>query len=119
MGFLDSELCPHLGAVTEAFRTNQMMWLSMVESRNNSVLNSAEAEKLKRQRLNLAAEAFRVHGNALFQAQDFTQALRLYTESIAAAIEGPLASLAYFNRYFFLFLCDKTIFMLLFILYRN
>jgi hypothetical protein len=54
---------------------------------------------LRRSQLNLQGEKIREQGNALFKAHNFAQARLLYTQSIAAAIEGPLCSLAYSNRF--------------------
>jgi len=99
MGILDNVLRPHLEALTQFFKANEIMWLSMFELDKIEDINSDQNAKLRRLRLNNAAETFRERGNQFFKAQDFNQALQLYTESIAAAIEGPLASMAYFNRY--------------------
>jgi hypothetical protein len=98
MGILDNVLRPHLETLTQFYKTNEIMWLSMFESSKIEDINSEQNAKLKRLRLNNAAETFREQGNQFFKAQDFNQALRMYTQSIAAAIEGPLASMAYFNR---------------------
>jgi hypothetical protein len=99
MGILDNDvLRPHLEALTKFYKANEIMWLSMFESGKIEDMNSEQNAKLMRQKLNNAAEAFREKGNQFFKAQDFNQALQMYTESIAAAIEGPLASMAYFNR---------------------
>jgi hypothetical protein len=102
MGILDNVLRPHLEALTQFYKANEMMWLSMFELGKIEDMNSEQNAKLKRLKLNNAAETFRERGNQFFKAQDFNQALQLYTESIAAAIEGPLASMAYFNRYMLL-----------------
>lgn len=100
MGIMDNVLCPHLKAVTEAFTQNKDGWLSMLETIENDEIKSEQKAELNlsKEKRNQAAESFREKGNKFFLSQDFNQALLMYTQSIAAAIEGPLASLAYFNR---------------------
>jgi hypothetical protein len=92
IGFLDGVLCSHLETVTNTF--NSKDW----EQHLNGTKNKHAKPVLQRSQLNVQAEKFREQGNALFKAHDFPQAQLLYTRSIAAAIEGPLGSLAYFNR---------------------
>jgi hypothetical protein len=98
MGILDNVLRPHLEAVTQFHRENKSLWMSSYESSKTEEINFEENAKLKRLRLNKLSEQFREQGNQFFKAQDFGQAHVIYTKSIAAALEGPLASLAYFNR---------------------
>jgi hypothetical protein len=108
MGILDDVLRPHLQAATELYnsRNNAIMNVYLDEAlqeasisdENKSVdlASVAIMDQIKRRN---AAEGFREQGNALFKAHEFPQALRMYTQSIAAALRGPLASLAYSNRY--------------------
>lgn len=102
MGILETVLRPHLEIITQFYRANESLWLSMFEASKFEQINADQNAKLKRMRLNIAAENFRQQGNQFFKAQNWTQALLMYTQSIAAATEGPLASLAYFNRSVFL-----------------
>jgi len=99
MGLLETVLCPHLEALTKVYTANKLQLLSKYESGKFQEIHSEQYAKFKRQRLNDNSENFRQRGNQFFKAQDFNQALFMYTKSIAAAIEGPLASLAYFNRF--------------------
>jgi len=93
---LDGVLRSHLKAVTKAFSSKDWKLhqtkIAKDKDHANSVQRRSQAEKLREQ------------GNALFKAQDFLQAQLLYTQSIAAAIEGPLCSLAFFNRFVVFFL---------------
>jgi hypothetical protein len=45
-----------------------------------------------------SSESLRQQGNRFFVEKHYSQAVQMYTQSIAAAIEGPLASMAYLNR---------------------
>jgi hypothetical protein len=99
MGILDNVLRPHLEAITKFFKTNELQLLSKYESDKIQESDSEKNAKIKRLRLDNDSEKFRQQGNQFFKAQDFNQALFMYTKSVAAAIEGPLASLAYFNRF--------------------
>jgi hypothetical protein len=93
-GFLDGVLRSHLEAVTKAF--NSKGW----KQQQTKIAKDKDANPaLQRSQLNLKAEKIREQGNALFKAHDFAQARLLYTQSIAAAIEGPLCSLAFSNRF--------------------
>jgi predicted methyltransferase len=97
MGILDSELRHHLERVTKDLDANKVQWLSDLKTiqTQESFVKNPEIYKSERQR---AAEKFQERGNVLMKAQDFVEALRMYSESLAAAVEGPLASMAYFNR---------------------
>jgi hypothetical protein len=98
MGILDNVLRPHLEAVTKAVDTDD--WrklLSMQKATQNDTLKSKLNVKWDRSQ---AAVSFREQGNEFFKVGDFPNSQRFYSESIAAALEGPLASLAYFNRFF-------------------
>jgi hypothetical protein len=108
MGILDM-LRPHLEAVTKAFRDNEVAWLSMLEDCKTGEIEMQQEVELDRIERNQAAESFREQGNAFFKAHKFIKALRMYSQSIAAALEGPLASQAYFNRFSFL-ICLSEIF---------
>jgi hypothetical protein len=98
MGIMDTVLRPHLEALTKFSRDNELLWFSVIEAHKEDV-NADQKAKLKRLRLDQESEIFRQQGNQYFKAHDFNQALHFYTKSIAAAIQGPLASLAYFNRW--------------------
>jgi hypothetical protein len=99
MGILDNVLRPHREALTTVYKADELELLSKYESTKTQQNNSELHAKIKRQELNSKSEKFRQQGNEFFKAQDYTKALYMYTKSIAAAIEGPLASLAYFNRF--------------------
>jgi hypothetical protein len=100
MGLLDNVLRPHLEAVTQHYLANEFKMLSMyAEYTKIQEIDPELKAKLKRQSLDSESESFRQQGNQFFKALDFNQALHMYTKSIGAAIEGPLASLAYFNRF--------------------
>jgi hypothetical protein len=102
MGILDNVLRPHLEALTKFYKPDELLWMSsFVKKKIQEITDSEKNAKLKRLRLNNESEDFRQLGNNLYKAKDFNQALQMYTKSIAAAIEGPLASLAYFNRWIF------------------
>jgi hypothetical protein len=94
MGIMDNVLRPHLEAVTEAFNRDKGRWLHMHHTMN--LEQNVQVDRVKR---NQAAERFREQGNQFFKVPNYNEALLMYTHSIAAAIDGPLASLAYFNRY--------------------
>jgi hypothetical protein len=98
MGILDNVLRPHLEAITKVYKANELELLSKHESDKIQQINSEKNAKIKRQRLDNESEDFRQLGNNAYKAKDLNQALYMYTKSIAAAMEGPLASLAYFNR---------------------
>ena len=100
MGLLDNELRPHLEALTKFFKADESKWMSKYNKCKNQEISSEPLE-LKRQRLNKLSENLRQQGNQFFKAEDFNQALQMYTKSISVAIDGPLASLAYFNRWIF------------------
>jgi hypothetical protein len=94
MGLLNNELRPHLEALTKLYKAEESKWMS----KYNKYKNQETSSELQRQRLDHLSENLRQHGNKFFKAKDFNQALQMYTKSISAAMEGPLASLAYFNR---------------------
>jgi hypothetical protein len=101
MRILESDLRPHLERVTKDFEANKDKWLSdfktiASEDSNFRAVENAERLKLERQS---AAEKYREQGNTSLKAGKVYQAQFKYSQSIAAAIEGPLASMAYFNRY--------------------
>jgi hypothetical protein len=101
MGILDTVLRPHLEAITKYYNaTDEFKWIAAT-CKHSEIPKILEilGPGLKRQGLNEESEIFRQQGNQLFKALEFNQALHLYTKSIAAAREGPLASLAYFNRF--------------------
>jgi len=98
MGILDNVLRPHLEALTKFYKADEISWLSDYKKKKIQDIDLEKNAKLKRLRLNKESEDFRQLGNNLYKAKDLNQALQMYTKSIAAAIEGPLASLAYFNR---------------------
>jgi len=98
MGILDIELSPHLERVTKDFEANKDKWLSdfhTIATLESNFENNAELHKTERES---AAEKYRQQGNTYMKAKDFSKACFMYAESISAAIEGPLASMAYFNR---------------------
>jgi uncharacterized membrane protein YgaE (UPF0421/DUF939 family) len=98
MGILDIELRPHLERVTKDFEANKDKWLldfHNIATQESNFENNAELHKTERES---AAEKYRQQGNTYMKARDFGKARFMYSESISAAIEGPLASMAYFNR---------------------
>jgi hypothetical protein len=98
MGLFDSALRPHLERVTKNFEAYKEDWLSALEifkTLESDYVKNAERCNAERK---VAAEKFREHGNTFMKKRDFVNAMRMYSESISAAIEGPLASMAYFNR---------------------
>jgi hypothetical protein len=97
MGILDNELRLHLKRVTQEFEANRGHWISNYQPAAISDSVGRSAEQIAERKS--AAEKFREEGNFLMKSQQYLQALHMYSESIAAAIEGPLASLGYFNRY--------------------
>jgi hypothetical protein len=99
MGILDNALRPHLEEFTKFYKADKLMWMSMYKRMKMEEISHGQNAKLKRQKLEYESEKFRQEGNTVFKARDFDQALLMYTKSIAAAREGPLASLAYFNRF--------------------
>jgi hypothetical protein len=102
MGILDNVLRPHLEVLTKFYKADELMYMSSyLKKKIEEIADSEKNAKLKRLRLNNESEDFRQLGNNAYKAKDFNQALQMYTKSIAAAIEGPLASLAYFNRWIF------------------
>jgi len=99
MGILDNVLRPHLEAVTEAVYAEDFHeMLSLHRGTQNDILKFKLKAKWVRSQV---AVSFREQGNEFFKVSDFPNAQRSYSESIAAALEGPLASLAYFNRFVF------------------
>jgi len=62
-------------------------------------INSEKNAKSNRLELDKESKKFCKRGDNFFKVDDFNLALHMYTKSIAAAIEGPLASLAYFKRF--------------------
>jgi len=101
MGVLDDVLRPHLESVTKCFKSDENTWRTSIDSiRNMEISDSIDPRNAAQNRLQLdrMAENFREQGNAFFKALDYPKAQLLYTQSIAAAIGGPLGSLAYFNR---------------------
>jgi hypothetical protein len=92
---LDGVLRSHLKAVTKAFSSKGWELHQAKIAKDKEHANPVQ----RRSQLNLQAENLREQGNKAFKAQDFPEAQLLYTQSIAAAIEGPLCSLAFFNRF--------------------
>jgi hypothetical protein len=95
MGIMDTVLRPHLKVLTKFYRADESKWVAKYEKNKIRKISL----ELIRQRLNKESEKFRELGNQFFKALEFNQAQQMYTKSISAAIEGPLASLAYFNRF--------------------
>jgi hypothetical protein len=81
----------HYGAICDYY-TAKKPW-----SKHNPSMPPEEIEYYV-QRQKESSESFREQGNSFFMDKDFSQAVQMYTQSIAAVIEGPLASMAYFNR---------------------
>jgi hypothetical protein len=98
MGILDDVLRPHLEEVTKTFGENKCMWLSLIKEKKTNDAKSEKEAELNCVKRNDASEDFRNQGNVSFQAKHFCLAQSLYTQSLASAKEGPLASLAYSNR---------------------
>jgi hypothetical protein len=99
MGIMDCELRPHLERVTKDFEANKDKWLSDFQTITTQKSNFVKNAELCKSERESAAERYREQGNAYMKAKvDFRKARFMYTESISAAIEGPLASMAYFNR---------------------
>jgi hypothetical protein len=100
MGILDDVLRPHLELVTRTFYASESTWVSLIEAnqQTDDTISEQEAEADRRWR-NSKADSFRERGNTWFKVREFCDAISLYTESIASAREGPIASLAYSNRY--------------------
>jgi hypothetical protein len=99
MGILDTVLRPHLKALTKLYKVaaaNKMLMNELIKSQK---INSEQNAKSKRPGLDIESKKFCKRGDAFFKADDFNLALHMYTKSIAAAIEGTLASLAYFKRF--------------------
>jgi hypothetical protein len=99
MGIVDRELQPHLKRVAQDYLANKHKWLFIFKNnklQEASFLKNSERHNSERQN---AAVKFREQGNVCMKEHDFLRARYMYTESLAAAIEGPLASLAYCNRY--------------------
>jgi hypothetical protein len=109
MGILDDVLRPHLAQVTRTFHANESTYLSFIEAhQTNAILSEQEADLIQGRNSN--AESVREHGNTWFKKREFFDAIKLYTESIASAREGPIASLAYSNRFApinFLMICGN------------
>jgi hypothetical protein len=97
MGILDVQLRPHLESITKYFQEGKAELLYLRTNIDN--LSLADNPEIHRSARNDESKILREQGNVLFKAQEFSKAQRRYTESVAAAIEGPLASLAYSNRY--------------------
>jgi hypothetical protein len=98
MGIMDCELRPHLERVTKDFEANKDKWLSDFQTITIQESNFVKNAELRKSERESAAERYREQGNAYMKAKDFSKARFMYTDSISAAIEGPLASMAYFNR---------------------
>jgi hypothetical protein len=100
MGIMDTVLRPHLKAITKVYKGEKSKLLSKFKpggGLKGFLLDIKEG--IIRNRLDAASENCRQQGNQFFKAHDYTQALHMYTNSIdRATIEGPLASMAYFNR---------------------
>jgi hypothetical protein len=98
MGIFDDVLRPHLEQVTRTFHANESAYMYCIETnQTNALLSEQEADLIQRRNSN--AESVREHGNEWFKKREFFDAIKLYTESIASAREGPIASLAYSNRF--------------------
>jgi hypothetical protein len=97
MGILDNEMRPHLERVTKDFEANKDKWMSDLHTihTQKSLVKNPEIYKSERQE---AAEKFQERGNFFLKAQCFEDALHMFSESLAAAVDGPLASTAFFNR---------------------
>jgi hypothetical protein len=99
MGIFDDVLRPHLEQVTRTLHANESTYLYCIETnQTNAILSEQDAEADLKIR-NSNAESVRERGNTSFKLREFFGAIKLYTESIASAREGPIASLAYSNRY--------------------
>jgi hypothetical protein len=96
IGLLDN-LRPHLEAVTRSYKANESILLSM--QRSSIPLDTSEYDRSEKIKRDILSEIRREQGNKFFKENDICQAMHMYTGSIAAAIEGPLASMGYSNRY--------------------
>lgn len=94
MGIMDNVLRPHHQAVTKAFNGDKAKWVQMHQriklEQQRPSMNRADCDK--------AAERFQEQGNKFLETLDYCNAQLMYTNSITAALNGPMASLAYFNR---------------------
>jgi hypothetical protein len=98
MGPLENKLRPHLEKLTKFYEADNFKWMSKYESSKIDKIKSEQNAKSKSQRSDTESMNYCQQGNQFYKAEEYNQALCMYTKSIAAAIEGPLASLAYFNR---------------------
>jgi hypothetical protein len=97
MGIMDI-LGEHLQAVTETFNRDTAHWHQESDRYKKMDVNFFGDPK-KRARYDEKSVDLRSQGNVHFKAGRYPEARLLYTQSISAAIGGPLGALAYSNRF--------------------
>jgi hypothetical protein len=99
-GIMDTVLRPHLQAITKVYKAEESKLLSKFKPGGGLTGFVKDIfDGIMSNRLKAASENSREQGNQFFKAQDYNQALHMYTKSIGTATEEPLlASLAYNNR---------------------
>jgi len=100
MGIMDTVLAKHLLVFTNFYKHNKRELDDYFKNGEMSAINirsrgNSRATLEARQKI---AVTFRTEGNASFKKGDFQKARMLYTKSLAVAIGGELAAMAYANR---------------------
>jgi len=100
LGLLDTVLKKHLQMVSSFY----------VKEKDRILYNDKQIQQDLKQRFSAKRQAyrdqksvgFRNEGNVLFKKGDYQNARVFYTRSLAEAIKGELAALAYSNRFAYL-----------------
>jgi len=105
MALMDSVLRKHLQLVRSHYNKDAASINQMCETMKNIDINYCPV--LGQKISDSKAVELRNQGNAFFKNGDYQNARLLYTQSLAAAIRGPLGAMAYANRCVYLFSNDS------------
>jgi len=98
-GLLDTVLQKHMQLVSSVYEKNRDAILASREQ-IRAELEEKKTNPTNRNR-DQESVSFRNEGNAFFKKGDYHRARILYTRSLAEAIKGECAALAYSNRFNF------------------
>jgi len=96
----DGILQRHIQLVSNYYQKNKE---SILEMRNGFRQTDEQFDPVAEQKTNdVIAVELKNDGNVAFKLGDYDQAQLCYTKMLAKAVQGPLAAIAYANRY-----CNK------------
>jgi len=93
-GVLNIVLQKHLKLVTYFYENKK----DAVDNIHDAILKDSKKHNADIQYRDQKAVGFRNEGNAFFKKGDYQNARIFYSRSLAEAVDGELAALAYFNR---------------------